>query len=109
MVINGSHCDSVMAWRRGRTARLQPVMICATTGGVMACFIMLSFDAGFGIGPLVGLGLIGWLSAGIGADVWLQLKPTKTADFSSRLQRLPRCNWHVGRSFGIVIFAWRGW
>ena len=66
----------VMAWRRGRTTRLQPAMICAIAGGAIACLALLSFEAGFGIGPLVALGLIGWLSAGIGADIWLQLRHT---------------------------------
>ncbi len=95
----------VMAWRRGRTTRLQPVMICAIAGGAIACLALLSFEAGFGIGPLVALGLIGWLSAGIGADIWLQLGPTKSADFSARLKRLPRdvIGMWVAH-FGIVIF-----
>ena len=73
----------VMAWRHGRTTRLQPVMICAIAGSAIACLALLSFEAGFGIGPLVALGLIGWLSASIGADIWLQLRPTKSADFSA--------------------------
>ena len=95
----------VMAWRRGRTTRLQPVMICAIAGGAIACIALLSFEAGFGIGPLVALGLIGWLSAGIGADIWLQLRPTKSANFSARLKRLPRdvIGMWVAH-FGIVIF-----
>ena len=95
----------VMAWRRGRTTRLQPVMICAIAGGAIACLALLSFEAGFGIGPLVALGLIGWLSAGIGADIWLQLRPTKSANFSARLKRLPRdvIGMWVAH-FGIVIF-----
>jgi cytochrome c-type biogenesis protein CcmF len=95
----------VMAWRRGRTTRLQPVMICAIAGGAIACLALLSFEAGFGIGPLVALGLIGWLSAGIGADIWLQLRHTKSANFSARLKRLPRdvIGMWVAH-FGIVIF-----
>ncbi len=95
----------VMAWRRGRTARLQPVVICAIAGGAMACLVLLSFEVGFGIGPLVALGLIGWLSSGIGADIWLQLGPTKSANFSTRLKRLPRdvIGMWVAH-FGIVIF-----
>ena len=94
-----------MAWRHGRTTRLQPVMICAIAGSAIACLALLSFEVGFGIGPLVALGLIGWLSASIGADIWLQLRPTKSADFSARLKRLPRdvIGMWVAH-FGIVIF-----
>ena len=95
----------VMAWRHGRTTRLQPVMICAIAGSAIACLALLSFEVGFGVGPLVALGLIGWLSASIGADIWLQLRPTKSANFSARLKRLPRdvIGMWVAH-FGIVIF-----
>ncbi len=94
-----------MAWRHGRTTRLQPVIICAIAGSAIACLALLSFEVGFGVGPLVALGLIGWLSASIGADIWLQLRPTKSADFSARLKRLPRdvIGMWVAH-FGIVIF-----
>ena len=93
----------VMAWRHGRTTRLQPVVICAIAGSAIACLALLSFEIGFGVGPLVALGLIGWLSASIGADIWL--RPTKSADFSARLKRLPRdvIGMWVAH-FGIIIF-----
>ena len=74
----------VMAWRHGRTTRLQPVIICAIAGSAIACLALLSFEVGFGVGPLLHWDLF-WLSASIGADIWLQLRPTKSADFSARL------------------------
>ena len=94
-----------MAWRRGHTARLKPVVVCAMAGAIIACIAVMSISSGFGIGPLVALGLIGWLGAGISADVWLQLKPTKSLSFVTRAKRIPADM--IGMwvaHFGIVVF-----
>ncbi|MDC1383465.1 heme lyase CcmF/NrfE family subunit [Candidatus Puniceispirillum sp.] len=80
----------VMAWRRGNTARLKPVIICAACGAILSCLAVLSIGSGFGIGPMVALSLIGWLGIGISADIWLQLKPSKSSSLISRAKRIPR-------------------
>jgi cytochrome c-type biogenesis protein CcmF len=95
----------VMAWRRGQTARLRPVLICAAVGAGIVALAGSSFAFGFGIGPLAALGLIGWLGAGIGADIWQQLKPIGTAGIGARAKRIP--NDVIGMwvaHFGVVIF-----
>ena len=51
------------------------------------------------------MGLIGWLGAGIGADIWQQLKPNGTAGIGARAKRIP--NDVIGMwvaHFGVVIF-----
>jgi len=95
----------VMVWRRGQTARLRPVLICAAAGAGIIALAGSSFAFGFGIGPLAALGLIGWLGAGIGADIWQQLKPNDTASIGARAKRIP--NDVIGMwvaHFGVVIF-----
>jgi cytochrome c-type biogenesis protein CcmF len=95
----------VMAWRRGRTTRLRQVLICAAAGAGLVALAGSSFAFGFGIGPLAALGLIGWLGAGIGADIWQQLKPNGSVSIGARARRIP--NDVIGMwvaHFGVVIF-----
>ena len=95
----------VMAWRRGKTARLRAVLITAAAGAGITAILVSAFAAGFSIGALVALGLIGWLGAGIGADIWQQLKPHEGAGIAGRARRVP--NDVIGMwvaHFGIVIF-----
>jgi len=95
----------VMAWRHGKTARLRVVLITAAVGAGITAGLTSAFAVGFSIGALVALGLIGWLGAGIGADIWQQLKPHGGAGIARRARRVPTeviGMWLA--HFGIVIF-----
>ena len=95
----------VMTWRRGSTARLQPVLIFASAAATMALVIMLASGQGFGIGPLAAIMLIAWLGAAIGTDIWAQLRPSGTQRIIERARRIPRDVIGMWLAhFGIVIF-----
>ena len=95
----------VLAWRRGSTPRLRPVLIAA--GVVAVASLLLFFVLGKGVtaGAASAVMLIAWLGAGIIGDIWAQIKPRPNTGIATRLRRIPADTAGMWMAhFGIVIF-----
>ena len=95
----------VMAWRRSTTPRAKTTLLTASISAIVAGIIGVAMVKDIAIGAIGAIMLIAWLSIGIAADIWTQLKPLRRAEFAARWQRLP--TEVVGMwiaHFGIVVF-----
>ena len=95
----------VLAWRRGSTPRLRPVLIAAGVVAVASLLLFFVLGKGVTIGAASAVMLIAWLGAGIIGDIWAQIKPRPNTGIATRLRRIPADTAGMWMAhFGIVIF-----
>jgi cytochrome c-type biogenesis protein CcmF len=95
----------VMAWRRGATPRIKTTILAAAVAAAISGTVGIALVNDMAIGALAAVMLIGWLAAGIGADIWAQLRPSPQLSLAARWQRLPRDVLGMWIAhFGIVVF-----
>ena len=95
----------VMAWRRSATPRARTILQAASVSAIVAGCIGVAMVKDIAIGAIGAIMLIAWLSIGISADIWTQLKPLQRAGLAARWHRLPTeviGMWIA--HFGIVVF-----
>ena len=95
----------VMAWRRGTTPRIKTIILAAAVAAAISGIAGIALINDMAIGALTAVMLIGWLAAGIGADIWTQFRPSPLLSLGARWQRLPRDMLGMWIAhFGIVVF-----
>jgi len=95
----------VMAWRRGTSPRAKITIISASVGAAISAVAGLALIHDVSMAAVAGVMLIGWMIAGISADIWGQLKPSGQSRLTMRVKRLPKDTLGMWIAhFGIVIF-----